>query len=233
MAMEDAQVPPPTVNDLASLLSHAMRRPPGYEIRQRPCKIYLRDRPQWQELLPHLRQLEIDVVLNSDLPWCDESVMDWMAKATNPPSPSELQVILRQPFPERKRSWYTDAMNLMEWSDAMFKGAYSSRKIALPAYRSDNGRVDPHNSGGAGSNPDPDRHRQDQEASSTVKDDSCSRDIHRFGHQPLEQDLVGPVWNQIERRDHPASTSFEPQRGSPTNWLMRWASLIRDCDRSM
>ena len=100
MAMEDAQVPPPTVNDLASLLSHAMRRPPGYEIRQRPCKIYLRDRPQWQELLPHLRQLEIDVVLNSDLPWCDESVMDWMAKATNPPSPSEMQVILRQPFPK-------------------------------------------------------------------------------------------------------------------------------------
>ena len=36
LAMEDAQISPPTVNDLASLLAHVMRRPPEYEIRQRP-----------------------------------------------------------------------------------------------------------------------------------------------------------------------------------------------------
>ena len=102
LAMEDAQIRPPTVNDLASLLAHAMRRPPEYEIRQRRRKIYLRDRPQWQELLPHLRQLEIDLVLSSDLPWFDESAMDWTARAKTPPSPTEMQVILRQPFPEKE-----------------------------------------------------------------------------------------------------------------------------------
>ncbi len=99
-----------------------------------PARIYLRDRPQWQELLPHLRQLEIDVVLSDDLPWFDEAVMDWVKRATKPPSRSEIQAALRKPFPERKRSWFTDAMNLMEWSDTMCKGAYPSRKVAVPAY---------------------------------------------------------------------------------------------------
>ena len=53
LAMEDVRVPPPTVNNLAALLYQAMRRPPDYEDPQRPGRIYLRDRPQWQELLPH------------------------------------------------------------------------------------------------------------------------------------------------------------------------------------
>ena len=134
LAMEDVRVPPPTVNNLAALLYQAMRRPPDYEDPQRPGRIYLRDRPQWQELLPHLRQLEIEVILGDDLPRFDEAVMDWMEKATKPPSRSEIRAALRKPFPERKRSWFTDAMDLMEWSDALFKGAYPSRKVAIPAY---------------------------------------------------------------------------------------------------
>ena len=134
LAMEDVRVPPPTVNNLAALLYQAMQRPPDYEDPQRPGRIYLRDRPQWQELLPHLRQLEIEVILGDDLPWFDEAVMDWMEKATKPPSRSEIRAALRKPFPERKRSWFTDAMDLMEWSDALFKGAYPSRKVAIPAY---------------------------------------------------------------------------------------------------
>ena len=55
LAMENVQWPPPTVNDLATLLARAMSRPPHYEDRRRPRMIYLRDRPQWRELLPHLR----------------------------------------------------------------------------------------------------------------------------------------------------------------------------------
>ena len=134
LAMEDVRLPPPTVNCLATLLAHAMLRPLDAGNRQRPRRIYLRDRPQWQELLPHLRQLEIDVVLGDDLPWFDEAVMDWVKRATKPPSRSEIQAALRKPFPERKRSWFTDAMNLMEWTDTMCKGAYPSRKVAVPAY---------------------------------------------------------------------------------------------------
>ena len=85
-------------------------------------------------LLPHLRQLEIDVVLGDDLPWFDKAVMDCVKRVAKPPSRSEIQAALRKPFPDRKRSWFTDAMNLMEWSDTMCKGAYPSRKVAVPAY---------------------------------------------------------------------------------------------------
>jgi len=78
LAMEDVQLPPPTVNGLANLLAHAMLRPLNAGDRQRPRTIYLRDRPQWQELLPHLRQLRIEVVLSEDLPRFGEAALEWM-----------------------------------------------------------------------------------------------------------------------------------------------------------
>ena len=136
LAMEDAQLPPPTVNDLATLLAHAMLRPLDEGDRQRPRTISLRDRPQWQELLPHLRQLGVEVVLADELPWFDEAVMERMqqTKRKRLPSVDEIKTTLRKPFPERKRTWFTDAMDLMEWTDAMFKGAYPSRKVAVPLY---------------------------------------------------------------------------------------------------
>ena len=134
-AMEDVRFPPPTVNSLATLLAHAMLRPLNVQDRQRPRTIYLRDRPQWQELLPHLRQLGIEVVLSEDLPRFGEAVIEWMrhAKAKKLPSVDEIQTTLRKPFPERKPTWFTDAMNLMEWTDAMSKGAALSRKVAVPS----------------------------------------------------------------------------------------------------
>lgn len=136
MAMEDVQLPPPTVNSLATLLAHAMLRPLNAGDRQRPCTVYLRDRPQWQELLPHLRQLGIEVVLCEDLPRFDEAVIDWMqqTKAKKPSSVDAITATLRKPFPERKRTWFTDAMDLMEWTDAMSKAAYPSRKVPVPSY---------------------------------------------------------------------------------------------------
>jgi hypothetical protein len=136
LASEDVRLPPPTVNNLATLLAHAMQRPPNSEDRQRPRIIYLRDRPQWQELPPHLRQLGIEVVLGDDLPRFDEAVLEWMQHSTTKrlSSANEIEAALRKPFPKRKRTWFTDAMALMEWSDAMFKGAYPSRKVAVPAY---------------------------------------------------------------------------------------------------
>jgi len=134
LAMEDVRRPPPTVNHLASLLAHAMERPPDYEDRQRPGTIYLRDRPQWQELLPHLEQLGIKVVVGQDLPWFDEAAIEWLQKRKTGKSFSadEIKVALRKPFPERKRTSFDDAMALMEWSDAMFKAAYPTRKDAVP-----------------------------------------------------------------------------------------------------
>ena len=125
LAMENVQLPPPTVNDLANLLAHAMSRPLTGGDCQRPVIMHLRDRPQWQELLPHVRQLGIEVVLADDLPWFDEAVLDWMrqTKRKTLPSVDEIETILRKPFPERKRTLFTDAMDLMEWTDGMFKGA--------------------------------------------------------------------------------------------------------------
>lgn len=136
LAMRDVQLPPPTVNDLANLLAHAMLRPLDAGDRQRPSTVYLRNRPQWHELLPHLRQLGIGVVLGDDLSRFDEAVIEWMqhTKAKKLSSVDEIKAALRKPFPERKRTWFTDAMDLMEWTDTMSKGAYPSRKVAVPLY---------------------------------------------------------------------------------------------------
>jgi len=109
LALEDVRCPPPTVNYLASLLDHAMCRPPSYEDRQRPRTIYLRDRPQWQELLPHLRQLGIEVVLSEDLPRFDEAVIEWMRETKKPPSADKIKAMLRKPFPQRKRSSFSSS----------------------------------------------------------------------------------------------------------------------------
>ncbi len=75
VALEEVQYRPPTVNDLATVLAHAMRRTLDGIARRRPSTIFLRDRPQWQELLPHLRQLGIKLVLAEDLPWFDEAAV--------------------------------------------------------------------------------------------------------------------------------------------------------------
>jgi hypothetical protein len=113
LAMEEACSGPPTVNDLATLLAHAMRRPLKGGDRQRPRTLYLRDRPQWQELLPHLRQLRIEVVLSEDLPAFDDTVLDWMQqdKAKTRLSADEIKEALRQPFPQRRPDRVPEAMS--------------------------------------------------------------------------------------------------------------------------
>jgi hypothetical protein len=57
----------PTVNDMATLLAQAMRRPlPGKA--HRPRRIYVRGHPQWKELFPHLDELGIKVAVHRELP---------------------------------------------------------------------------------------------------------------------------------------------------------------------
>jgi len=128
---------PPTVNDLATMLAHAMTRPLNEGDRQRPHTIYLRDRPQWQGLSPHLQELGIEVVTGEFLPTFDEAVTEWIRREQSTgEQPAKDKVIkdLNRPFPKRKRTWHDEVLVLMEWSDAMFKGAYPSRKVAIPAY---------------------------------------------------------------------------------------------------
>lgn len=50
----------PDVNDLAIVLAHAMRRP-SFGDSGRPCRIRLHDNSAWDELIPHLHELGIEV----------------------------------------------------------------------------------------------------------------------------------------------------------------------------
>jgi hypothetical protein len=70
---------PPTVNDLANLLAEAMRRP-LFGFSHRPRCLYLRARPEWAELRPHLKQIGIEVVSQDALPKWDQAFGDLYAQ---------------------------------------------------------------------------------------------------------------------------------------------------------
>ena len=56
----------PDVNDLATLLAHAMRRPlAGHG--HRPKRVRVRKNPRWPELFPHLQEVGVEAVVDSDL----------------------------------------------------------------------------------------------------------------------------------------------------------------------
>jgi len=62
----------PSVNDLATLLAHAMRRPLT-ETAHRPRRIHVRGHHQWRELFSHLAELGIDVAVQKELPKVQEA----------------------------------------------------------------------------------------------------------------------------------------------------------------
>ena len=62
----------PSVNDLATLLAHAMRRPLTGSA-HRPRRIHVRGHPQWKELFPHLEELGIEVAVQKELPKVQEA----------------------------------------------------------------------------------------------------------------------------------------------------------------
>src|SRR5262249_16131893 len=70
---------PPTVNALARLLADAMRRPLSGTV-HRPRALYLRARPEWAELLPHLKQVGIQVMSQGELPKWDRTFGDLLAQ---------------------------------------------------------------------------------------------------------------------------------------------------------
>ncbi len=57
----------PTVNDMATLLAQAMRRPLTGKA-HRPRRIHVRGHPQWKELFPHLEELGIKVAVHREFP---------------------------------------------------------------------------------------------------------------------------------------------------------------------
>jgi hypothetical protein len=67
----------PSVNDLATLLAHAMQRP-FTEGAHRPCRIHVRGHPQWRELFPHLAELGMDVSVRQELPKVKEAYEDYL-----------------------------------------------------------------------------------------------------------------------------------------------------------
>ena len=69
----------PTVNDLAHLLAEAMRRP-LVDFSHRPKCLFLRARPEWVELLPHLKQVGIQAVAQDNLPKWDKNFGDLQAQ---------------------------------------------------------------------------------------------------------------------------------------------------------
>src|SRR5262249_52322445 len=69
----------PTINDLANLLAKAMEHPWVMGAR-RPARLILRNNPQWQGLVPHLRQLKIEVEAQEKLPLWDNAAAEYVSK---------------------------------------------------------------------------------------------------------------------------------------------------------
>jgi hypothetical protein len=69
----------PTVNDMATLLAHAMRRPPT-EGAHRPRRLQVRGHRQWQELFPHLAELGIEVAVHRELPKVRKAYQGYLRK---------------------------------------------------------------------------------------------------------------------------------------------------------
>jgi hypothetical protein len=68
---------PPSVNDVATILARAMRRPLTGGARRPRC-IHVRGHPQWRELFPHLEELGIKVSVHKELPKITEAYQGYL-----------------------------------------------------------------------------------------------------------------------------------------------------------
>jgi len=69
----------PSVNDLATILAHAMRRPLKGKA-HRPRCIHLRGHHQWRELFPVLKELGVEVSVQRELPSIYEAYEDHLRR---------------------------------------------------------------------------------------------------------------------------------------------------------
>jgi len=69
----------PSVNDLATLLAHAMKRPFDGDAR-RPRLVRLRGHRQWRELFPILKELGVEVAVERKLPEIERAYRDHLRR---------------------------------------------------------------------------------------------------------------------------------------------------------
>lgn len=93
----------PSVNDLATLLAHAMRRPLTGRA-HRPRRIHVRGRHQWRELFPHLADMGIEIAVKKELPQVQEAYKAHLrrlreAHRVGMVKPTEEQASVEEMFP--------------------------------------------------------------------------------------------------------------------------------------
>jgi Domain of unknown function (DUF6930) len=69
----------PTVNDMATLLAQAMRRPLTGKA-HKPRRLHVRGHPQWRELFPHLDELGIQVAVHRELPKVQQAYQGYLRR---------------------------------------------------------------------------------------------------------------------------------------------------------
>jgi hypothetical protein len=85
----------PTVNDLATLLAHAMKRP-LVSGNHRPHRIHLRVNPKWKPLFPALKEIGIEVVIKTDLPKVKEAFGEFLAQVKETRSVKKVKATAEQ-----------------------------------------------------------------------------------------------------------------------------------------
>ncbi len=85
----------PTVNDLATLLAHAMMQP-FIEGRHRPKRIHLRGNPKWIPLFPALKELGVEVVVADELPIVVEAFDEFLAQMEKVRSEGKIRPSIEQ-----------------------------------------------------------------------------------------------------------------------------------------
>ncbi len=109
----------PSVNDLATLLAHAMRRRLEGNSR-RPRLIRLRGHHRWRELFPVLKELGVEVSVERELPGIEEAYADQLrqlrdAHRVGMVEPSPMQAKVEAMFPAIAR--YVDGYGYTEIGD--------------------------------------------------------------------------------------------------------------------
>lgn len=105
----------PSVNDLATLLAQAMRRPLT-EGAHRPRCLHVRGHRQWGKLFPHLAELDIEVSVRQELPKVREAYRDFLrhtrdASRARMVTPSADQATVEKMFPAIAK-WVTGYGNI-------------------------------------------------------------------------------------------------------------------------
>ena len=101
----------PIVNDLATLLAHAMKRP-LVEGHYRPRTIHVRGNPKWKPLFPALQEIRVEVLIKTELPQVEDAYREFLTvmrevRSAGKVKPTAKQVQVEATFPAITR-WVND-----------------------------------------------------------------------------------------------------------------------------